>query len=469
MNKQPDYDAIIIGAGIGGLTCGCYLAKAGLKTLIVEKNMKPGGYCTSFRRGVFHFNACAHSLGGLRKNGVLSQVLKDLNINININRCDPLDIIITPEYRINIWNNLEKTIGEFQFNFPREAAGIKNFFNFIDNCQGSSFHSLTRITFKDILDNYFKDEALRSIISYPLFGNSGLPPSKISAFNAVTIFKDFIVGGGYYFEKGIQELPNALVDKFKEFGGKIIFSSCVNKIEVDNNQANGVKLDNGNLITSKYIISNADARETFYEFIGKKFLSNSLINKLNSLNPTLSTFSLYLGIDKRLELLFKPYSNIWYFPHNNLERIYQTAQGGEIGHLDWFLFFVSEDKRSIVMSTNISYKSSDYWKINKIKLTGIFIKKLEVLIPELANHVTVIDASTPDTLQRWTSNYKGASFGWEGTPSQFAITGLSQTTPINNLYLTGHWTTQAQGISGVAYLGNATAKLILAKEKSNKT
>ena len=40
------YDVIIIGAGIGGLVCGCYLAKAGMKVLIVEKNAKPGGYCT---------------------------------------------------------------------------------------------------------------------------------------------------------------------------------------------------------------------------------------------------------------------------------------------------------------------------------------------------------------------------------------------------------------------------------------
>ena len=47
MNK---YDVIIIGAGIGGLTCGCYLAKAGLKVLIIEQHNKPGGYCTSFER-----------------------------------------------------------------------------------------------------------------------------------------------------------------------------------------------------------------------------------------------------------------------------------------------------------------------------------------------------------------------------------------------------------------------------------
>ncbi len=60
------YDAAIIGAGLGGLVCGCYLAKAGMKVLIVEKHFKPGGYCTTFKRKDFTFDAAAHSFGGYR-------------------------------------------------------------------------------------------------------------------------------------------------------------------------------------------------------------------------------------------------------------------------------------------------------------------------------------------------------------------------------------------------------------------
>lgn len=65
-NLGPDaYDAVIIGAGIGGLVCGCYLAKAGMKVLIAEHHHKPGGYCTSFKRRGFTFDAAAHSLEGI--------------------------------------------------------------------------------------------------------------------------------------------------------------------------------------------------------------------------------------------------------------------------------------------------------------------------------------------------------------------------------------------------------------------
>ena len=83
MAEKYDYDVIIIGAGISGLVCGCYLAKAGLKTLIVEKNSKVGGYCTSFERKGYYFDPCAHYLSSLRRDGLLRRILKELEIDEN--------------------------------------------------------------------------------------------------------------------------------------------------------------------------------------------------------------------------------------------------------------------------------------------------------------------------------------------------------------------------------------------------
>lgn len=95
----------------------------------------------------------------------------------------------------------------------------------------------------------------------------------------------------------------------------------------------------------------------------------------------------------------------------------------------------------------------------------MFIKKIESVTPGISRHIVFKDAATPNTLYKWTLNYKGAAYGWEGTPAQFAIPGLSQGTEIRNLYLTGHWATLVQGISGVARLGRDTARIIINKEK----
>jgi prolycopene isomerase len=86
-------------------------------------------------------------------------------------------------------------------------------------------------------------------------------------------------------------------------------------------------------------------------------------------------------------------------------------------------------------------------------------------MPDLSNQLLFKDAATPYTLYRWTLNYRGAAYGWACMPSQFALPELSKKTSIKNLYLTGHWTTLAQGIPGVVYLGRDTANIILKREK----
>lgn len=128
--SSEEYDAIIIGTGIGGLVCGCYLAKAGMKVLICEQHYKPGGYCTSFRRGPFVFDAGPHCFGSYREGGILRNILRDLQVDkkLTIIRPDPTDVLITPEYKIPFWNDLKKTINEFQLAFPEEGKKIKKIF-----------------------------------------------------------------------------------------------------------------------------------------------------------------------------------------------------------------------------------------------------------------------------------------------------------------------------------------------------
>ncbi len=471
MSKKYDYDAVIIGAGISGLVCGCYLAKAGMKTLIVEKNAKPGGYCTSFKRKGFTFDACAHSLGSLREGGNIATILKELDLDkrINIIRNNPSDIILSPDHKVSFWNNLDKTIKGFQDNFPKEAKQIKHFFHYLDNNSGVVLLAkLRNKTFKDLLDSYFEDLKLKAILSLPVLGNVGLPPSLVSAITAVTIYKEYVYDGGNYPEGGMQELPDLLAKRLKELGGDILLPERVNKIKIEDKHIKGVILKNDNFLSAKYVISNVDARYTFLKMINDDTIDKNMFDKINSMIPSLSMFILYLGINGKFNGLPENSSNMWFLPHYNVERMYLTAVSGDIENSDWFLFRVSKDKRNILMLVNAAFNTRDYWKHNKGKLTDLFIRKVEQVIPELSKHIVFKDSATPHTLYRYTLNYKGAAYGWAGMPSQFGVQGFSQTTFIKNLYLTGHWTTTAQGISGVSYLGRSTAKMILNRGKYNK-
>ena len=122
----------------------------------------------------------------------------------------------------------------------------------------------------------------------------------------------------------------------------------------------------------------------------------------------------------------------------------------------------SPDSKTILGFVNAPFKTKRFWADNKSKFMDIFIKKVEeYIIPDLSQHIIYKEAATPYTMYRYTLNYKGAAYGWATFPTQLFTPELRQTTPIDGLFLTGHWTTQTQGIPGVAYVGYHTAESII--------
>lgn len=79
-----NYDVIIIGAGMGGLTAGALLAKDGLKTLVIEKHSIPGGYATSFKRKDFWFDSVLDAISGCHNGGWIWQAVKRLGLEKEI-------------------------------------------------------------------------------------------------------------------------------------------------------------------------------------------------------------------------------------------------------------------------------------------------------------------------------------------------------------------------------------------------
>ncbi len=462
------YDAVIIGAGISGLVCGCYLAKAGMNVLIAEQHFKPGGYCASFKRQSFTFDAAAHSFGSYRKGGIMNKVLKELDIDkkLNIKRYEPSDTIISPDHKISFWSDVSRTVQELQRTFPHEASGINNFFNFLQNSRPFDLATLRNKTFKDLLNRYLADEKLKSILSFPILGVGGLPSSSISAFSAVVLFTEFFLDGGYYPTGGMQVLPDTLAKRFRELGGELRFRCPVTKIKVNSDKIEGVILDNEIFIPSKYVVSCCDVRQTFLELLEQRIINKGYLSKIKKMKPSLSFLIAYLGVDGHFSELSLPGVSFWVMPHYDVEDMYSsTMKNGSIGNSTPYMIHVPPDQKSLEALMIAPFKYDKYWSNNKNYFLENFIKKIEAVFPHLSKHIVYKEVATPHTLYRYTLNFQGAGYGWARTPAQSFIAGLTQVTPIENLYLSGHWTTQTQGISGVAYIGHETAKLILKKEK----
>lgn len=463
------YDAIIIGAGIGGLVCGCYLARAGMKVLICEQHYKPGGYCTSFKRQGFTFDAAADCFGAYRKDGITRKVFEELGIDkkLNIIRFDPPSIILTPDYKIPFWNDLEKTIQEFQAAFPEEGNNINNFFYFLSNSDSISISKIRNWTFKNLLDTYFTNDRLKAILSFPLLAMAGLPPSLMSAFMGAKFFSEFFLDGGYYPIGGMHVLSDTLAKRFKEFGGELRLSSPVKKIRVRHNSAVGIVIENDSFIPSRFVVSNCDARQTFLKLLGKEKVEKEFCNKIKNMTPSISNFIAYLGINKQFKPPQPPGSAVFFSQHYDLDKAYRVAQKSDIDAYDGHTFRISHDKSTIYAIIPAAYKNRIFWNNNKPRFLESLIRKIEKsTIPSLSEHIVYKEAATPYTLYRYTLNYRGASYGWASTPSQLAVPGLRKPPSIQGLYLTGHWTTLGVGISGVIYVSHDISKLILKKGKN---
>lgn len=468
MSEHYDYDVVIIGAGISGLVCGCYLAKAGLKTLIVEKNPRPGGYCSSFTSKGFHFDAFAHSLSSLRRNGALNKICNDLDLSkrVRIKKNDPSEIFITPKHKICIFNDFDKTVNNFKENFPTQKQQLEDFFKFILFSRNDEFLKFKNKTFEQVMRSYFSDKQLIALLSAIMFLVVGVEPSHLSAVVAFFLWREFIFDGGYYPVGGMQSFANALMDRFKEFKGEIIIRNKVKKIIVTKNKAQGIILSDNKEILSNYVVSACDARQTFIDLVGKEVIGANALKMLKDMKASYSGFLIYLGLDKHMAVLNDLKANLYVLNSLDSKTFLYDFNHFRNSHFVTTSPTIKDDsqgkKISLCLTTNSIFKSINYWNnARKEEFANKIINLAEKIMPGLSKNIVFRAYASPKTLYQWTLNSGGSAYGWASTPQQFCNPEMSQRTKIKNLFLTGHWSNLSSGITFVATCGYDAADLIL--------
>lgn len=471
-SHSSEYDVVVIGAGLGGLVCANYLAKSGLKTLVLEQHFMPGGCCTSFKRKGFTFDGGGHFFGSCREKGIMYNILKDLDLAVDelFIQTDPVDKLFFPDFTVTVRKDFGETVKELSRLFPDEADNIERFITEINRFNYSnSFHYIKK-TFKEILDSHFSDEKLKAVFDILLL-YIGLHSAKVSAVSAFMLYREFILDGGYYPRGGMQQFSNMLADKLKSYGGELSLSTKVARIIVEDGQSRGVVLENGDSIKSKYVVSNAAALQTFLELVGREHLKPGFVKRLEKMTTSVSHFIVYLGIDRELKGDLEEGCNCWYIPGYDIEGIYQEmvdeeslAKDGFI-HLAFPSFYDTSlapaGKETLFLTVLAPYKSREYWNEEKESFSEEIVKRAERLVPGLKRDTVVKDISTPHTIERYTLNTRGANYGWELTPFQSGKMRLPQETAIGNLFLAGHWTQLGPGLATVAQSGLAAARIVL--------
>ena len=467
---QKRYDVIIIGAGIAGLVCGCFLSQKGYKVLILEQHYLPGGYCGCFYRKGFKFNTVLRGLSGFGAGGILSSICEKLDIEYRefIRRANIYDIFRIKDYTIKFWNDPLRTLSDLTSLFPREKDSLNSFYSLL---AGQNFY-LTSLkyankTFQDVLDYYFRNPTLKFIFSV-LRIESVLAPSLSSAVADLTLLRGNIFDGGYYSLGGMQILSNAFVKKFRELGGEIKLRNLVTEIKLKDGTAQGVITEKREYYSSRYVVANCDVYNVFSDLLK---IPSSELNRIKKMKVGHSAFIVHLGIKGRLNLYSNDFLSLWYCPDPIREKEFTVNKRLNSRLLGICCCFPSildrslapEGCESVFAYTAMPYRNLSFWKKHRSDIEEKILLSLMEIVPDIKKRIIVKSNATPITLNHYTMNYKGSTRGWHPILSQTKRGLISENCSIKNLFLTGHWITSPYGngaIPLVAANGRKVARMI---------
>jgi phytoene desaturase len=495
------YDVIIIGGGIAGLTAGALLARQGLgRVLLLEQGATIGGYVTSFKRKGFTFDATGAFLGGCEPGGEFHQILArtgalpylrflEIEMARNIYPAFSLDL--------RLRGGFEEYISEVRALFPQEQGGLEDYFALLRKvgAEISRFEKITwwqmiffpfyfrnliryeRISLGSILDRYFHGNGIKQVLStLPAY----LPPSRLSFLFTATLISKVLAQGVWYPQGGMGEIARALEAAFVEAGGEVRLKTAVVQIAVQGGRVKGVITGGEDFLPADRVVAAINIRQALVDLLPEE-QRKRFSGVVAGLEYSLSSFLVYLGVRMDLDKRDLPYFT--YLSAGDAQREYEQLMRGEepddpsvIVTIPTLLdpALAPPGNHIVRLMTPASYGFGKGWgsgdRSRYLRIKEKAAKRLiriveERYIPGLSRQCVFMEAATPLTLERYTANERGASYGLAPTPGQIGRGRPANRTALHGLYLAGHYTRPAHGIVGAAISGRFVADMIMREHR----
>jgi phytoene dehydrogenase-like protein len=501
---EADYDVIIVGGGMGGLSAGAHLASKGLHVLLLEQHHKVGGCATNFTRGDFTFETALHLMAGGgpdRGYGILNKLLNQCGVydKVELYPLEDYYRSVFPGTDVRLpenWDDFESVLKE---EWPEEAEGVDKFHKictdfytdlvsikdlyryhgfkaFLTKAQvplkQRNFFKWQSKTFQDVMDECFTSEDIKIAIgqAWVYFGP---PPSEESAIVPIAATELMLTDGLWHVMGTSQALSNAYAERIRELGGDVKIGTLVTEIIIEDGLARGVKTEYGDVYTARYIVCNTDPYQMVFKLIGEENFPKKYVEKITGMKTANSLLGIYLGLNIDLAALGYTDGEILYSSKKDADLVYENMMNGNYaeGAASISIYSNYDDpiyappgKSLVVLDaySDYNYWPSDPKEYQKLKEEKAWeqIRLVADIIPEIADpkNIEEMVVMTPLTIEEFTMNHNGVIYGFYLDTDQWQK--IPNDTPIENVFIAGNWTQGWHGFAACQINGWRAATLI---------
>ncbi len=487
---------VIVGAGVAGLSAGCYGRLEGYATTVLEQGAGPGGLATCWTRGGYTINGGLALVIGTAPGTAFETLWRDLGVvpGVDFVDCDHLITVDGGEGReLRFHADLDRLRAHLLELAPEDQAAIDGFVGAarvflrhalpVDKALelltpvekfrllAKSFPLLRmlgswkKVTVADF-SRRLRDPFLRdAFFEMRALFSEDLPMAVLAMFAAVLHRKaaGYPVGGA-------AALAGAVERRYVELGGEVCYGSRVARVIVENGRAAGVRLADGSEVRADLVVSAIDGRTTLFELLEGRYVGRRLRRIYASFPAGPSPVMVALGVAREFPEL----------PRASFGHVFRLKEpvalaGSRIAWLrpmvynyDPTLAPAGKTLVRVVLPSDYDYWSGlapDRYREEKEKTADIVVGLLEQRFPGLGGRVEMRDVATPLTIERYTGNWKGSSIGWDLTPRTF-MARIPKTLPgLRNFATAGHWVVGGGGVPFAAISGRDAVQILRHRDR----